>query len=141
MKFYLERDNFMERTLVLLKPDAVKKNLIGNILMMYEERGLNIEGIYKKCVSKDLLDKHYIEHINREFYPELLEFMSSGPVVAVCLKGKNAIEKVREINGATNPKNSNSGTIRYMFGNDIQMNCVHGSESIEEAERELALWF
>lgn len=131
----------MEKTLVLLKPDAVKKNLIGHILMMYEEQGLNVEDIYKKNVSKELLYKHYMEHINSEFYPDLVEFMSSGPVVAVCLKGKNAIKKVRELNGATNPKESDSGTIRHLFGDDIQMNCVHGSESIEEAERELALWF
>lgn len=88
-----------------------------------------------------LLDEHYIEHINREFYPELLEFMSSGPVVAVSLKGEDAINKVRELNGATDPKKSDYGTIRNIFGSDIQINCVHGSESIEEAERELALWF
>jgi len=131
----------MEKTLVLIKPDAVKQNLIGNILMKYEERGLIVEDLYKKRVGRELLDKHYIEHINREFYPELAEFMSSGPVVAIRLRGSNAIEKVRAINGATNPKNSATGTIRHMFGSDIQMNCVHGSESTVEAERELALWF
>jgi len=131
----------MEKTLVLIKPDAVEQNLIGNILMKYEERGLIVEDLYKKRVDRELLDKHYIEHINRDFYPELAEFMSSGPVVAIRLRGSNAIEKVRAINGATNPKNSATGTIRQMFGSDIQMNCVHGSESTVEAERELALWF
>ncbi len=131
----------MERTLVLIKPDAVEQNLIGKILMKYEESGLMVENFYKKQAGRDLLDKHYIEHINRDFYPELAEFMSSGPIVAIRLKGNNAVEKVRMINGATNPKNSAPGTIRQMYGNDIQMNCVHGSASVVEAERELALWF
>lgn len=131
----------MERTLVLLKPDAVKRDLIGQILTMYENKGLKVEALYKKHVDKELLDQHYIEHINRDFYPELADFMSSGPVVAVRLTGQNAINKVRAINGATNPKNSAPGTIRFKYGRDVQNNCVHGSASIEEAERELALWF
>lgn len=131
----------MERTLVLIKPDAVEQNLIGKILMKYEESGLTVENLYKKQVKKELLDKHYIEHVNRDFYPELAEFMSSGPIVAIRLKGNNAVAKVRAINGATNPKNSAPGTIRHMYGNDVQMNCVHGSASFVEAERELALWF
>lgn len=131
----------MEKTLVLIKPDAVEQNLIGKILMKYEERGLIVEDLYKKQVGRVLLDKHYRDHINRDFYPELAEFMSSGPVVAICLKGINAIEKVRKINGATNPKESAPGSIRHLFGSDIQMNCVHGSESMAEAERELTLWF
>jgi len=131
----------MEKTLVLIKPDAVKQNLIGNILMKYEERGLIVEDLYKKRVGRELLDKHYIEHVDRDFYPELTEFMTSGPVVVIRIGGRNAIEKVRAINGATNPKSSDPGTIRHMFGTDIQSNCVHGSESLVEAERELALWF
>ena len=131
----------MEKTLVLIKPDAVEQNLIGKILMKYEERGLIVEDLYKKQVGRELLDKHYRDHINRDFYPELAEFMSSGPVVAIHLKGINAIEKVRKINGATNPKESAPGSIRHLFGSDIQMNCVHGSESKVEAERELTLWF
>ncbi|MBI9012648.1 MAG: nucleoside-diphosphate kinase [Clostridiales bacterium] len=131
----------MENTLVLIKPDAVEQNLIGRILMKYEEQGLVVEDLHKRQVDRALLDQHYRDHVNRDFYPELAEFMSSGPVVAVRLKGINAIEKVRKINGATNPKESAPGSIRYMFGSDIQMNCVHGSESKMEAERELTLWF
>lgn len=131
----------MEKTLVLIKPDAVKGKLIGRIIMMYEENGLEIEGIYKKSVDIGFLAKHYAEHVERDFYPGLVEFMSSGPVVALLIAGENAVETVRIINGATNPVNALPGSIRFLFGTDVRMNCVHGSASKEEAEREINLWF
>lgn len=131
----------MEKTLVLIKPDAVEKKLVGRILMMYEENGLVIEDIYKKHVDETFLAKHYEEHIGRDFYPGLVEFMSSAPVFAVLVTGKNAVEIVRQINGATNPQNAAPGTVRYLFGTDVRMNCVHGSATLQEAEREVALWF
>lgn len=131
----------MEKTLVLIKPDAVQKQLVGRILMMYEENGLVIEDIYKKHADENFLAKHYEEHIGRDFYPGLVEFMSSAPVFAVMVSGENAVEIVRQINGATNPKNAAPGTVRFLFGTDVRMNCVHGSATLEEAEREVALWF
>lgn len=131
----------MEKTLVLIKPDAVERKLIGRILMMYEENGLKIEDIYKKHVDKIFLAKHYEEHIDRDFYPSLVEFMSSGSVVAVLISGEDSVEVVRQINGATNPDNAAPATIRYLFGTDVQMNCVHGSATVEEANREVDLWF
>jgi len=134
-------ETIMEKTLVLIKPDAVEKKLVGRILGMYEENGLMIENIYMKHVDETLLSKHYEEHIGRDFYPSLVEFMSSAPIFAVLVSGKRAVEKVRHINGATNPKNASPNTIRALFGTDVQRNCVHGSASVEEAEREVTIWF
>ncbi len=92
-----------QRTLVIIKPEAVKKKLIGRIISTYEENGLRIEDAYITVASKTLLEKHYEEHVGRDFYTPLLEFMSSGPVVLMVVAGENAVEVVREINGATNP--------------------------------------
>lgn len=131
----------MEKTLVLIKPDAVRKKLVGTILKIYEEHGLMICGMQMMNPDPELLAKHYAPHMGQPFYNPLLEFMTSGPLVAVCLSGENAVAVVREINGSTNPANARPCTIRYLYGTSVQQNAVHGSASTEEAEAEISIWF
>lgn len=131
----------MEKTLVLIKPDAVRKKLIGTILRLYEEHGLVISDLQMMNPDQVLLEQHYEAHKGQPFYNPLLEFMTSGPLVAVCLSGENAVAVVREINGSTNPANARPCTIRYLYGTSVQQNAVHGSASIEEAELEIGIWF
>ncbi len=131
----------MEKTLVLIKPDAVRKKYVGNILSMYEANGLMIENLYMTVASEDILEKHYQAHVGKPYYPSLIEFMTSGPIVVISLLGENAVEVVREINGATNPANARPCTIRYLYGATTQQNAVHGSATREEANSELEIWF
>lgn len=131
----------MEQTLVLIKPDAVVRGLIGKIISIYEDNGLKIDALYKRKLDKDLLDKHYQEHVNRDFYPSLVEFMLEDEVVAMKVSGKDAIQLVREINGATNPAKARPCTIRYIYGESVQRNVVHGSANSDDAKRELDIWF
>ncbi len=131
----------VERSLVIIKPDAIKKKLLGIIIKIYEENGLTIEDIYMTEASLDMLEKHYQEHEKRDFYKPLLSFMSSGPVCVLLVSGGNAVEVAREINGATNPAKARPGTIRYLFGTDVQKNVVHGSANTEDAKREIKIWF
>ncbi|MCT4634356.1 MAG: nucleoside-diphosphate kinase [Firmicutes bacterium] len=131
----------MEKTLVLIKPDAVKKNAIGNIIAMYEKNDLVVEDMYITVADKAILDEHYAEHVEKGFYPELAEFMSSGRIVVLKVAGEGAVAKVRAINGATNPAEAEEGTIRKAFGTDIGENAVHGSADAADAERELKIWF
>jgi len=130
-----------EKTLVLIKPDAIKKKLLGRIISMYEENGLAIDDMYMTEADLSVLEDHYSEHEDRSFYEPLLNFMTSGPVCVLLLFGNNAIEVVREINGATNPAKARPGTIRYLFGTDVQKNAVHGSANAEEAKKEIKIWF
>ena len=131
----------MEKTLVIIKPDAVKNGLIGKVIAIYEENGLNIDALYKKKLDKEILGKHYTEHVNRDFYPSLLEFMLEDEVVVLQVSGDDAIQVVREINGATNPAKAKPCTIRYVHGESVQRNVVHGSANKEDAKRELEIWF
>lgn len=131
----------MEKTLVLIKPDAVRKKYTGSILAMYEANGLIIDNLYMTVATPELLARHYEAHAGQAFYSSLIEFMTSGPIIAVSLMGENAIEVVREINGATNPANARPCTIRYLYGATTQQNAVHGSATSEEAEKELEIWF
>lgn len=131
----------MEKTLVLIKPDAVKKNAIGNIIAMYEKNDLVVEDMYITVADRAILDEHYAEHVEKGFYPELAEFMSSGRIVVLKVAGEGAVAKVRAINGATNPAEAEEGTIRKAFGTDIGENAVHGSADAADAERELKIWF
>jgi len=131
----------MEKTLVLIKPDAVKRKLIGKILSIYEENGLKISRLYKRHLDKELLAKHYEEHILRDFYPSLVEFMLEDEVVVVEVEGENAVQLVRDINGATNPTKARPCTIRFIYGESVQKNVVHGSADLKDAERELSIWF
>jgi len=131
----------MEKTLVLIKPDAVSRKLIGRIINMYEENHLNIDALYKRALDEDILSRHYEEHINRDFYPSLVKFMQEGEVVVMQVSGDNAIAKVRDINGATNPDKARPCTIRYIYGESVQRNVVHGSANVEDAKKELDIWF
>jgi nucleoside-diphosphate kinase len=134
-----------QQTLVLIKPDGVKRNLIGEIIGRLEAKGYVVIDLKKFTPSKDLLHKHYAEHEGKPFFEPLVEFMSSGDVVAVKLEGHRVIEGFRSLAGATDPTVATPGTIRGDLGRDwgqkVQQNLVHGSDSEESAARELALWF
>lgn len=131
----------MEKTLVLIKPDAVKKKLIGKIISIYEDNGLSILDSYMCVPTPHVLAQHYSEHVERDFYPGLIEFMTSSSIVVLLISGQNAINVVREINGATNPAKARPCSIRYLYGDSVQLNSVHGSANPEEAEKEIAIWF
>jgi nucleoside-diphosphate kinase len=135
----------IQQTLVLLKPDAVKRNLIGEITRRLELKGYVIVDLKKFTPSKEILQKHYEEHVGKPFYEPLIEFMSSGDVVAIKLEGNRVIEGFRSLAGATDPTVAAPGTIRGDLGRDwglkVQQNLVHGSDSEESAARELTLWF
>jgi nucleoside-diphosphate kinase len=130
-----------ERTLVLLKPDAVRRGLVGELLSRYEAKGLRILALEQRHIDAALADQHYAEHVDRDFYPPLRDFVTSGPLVALVLEGDEAIEVIRAINGATDGRKAAPGTIRGDFSLSNRENLVHGSDSAESAAREIALWF
>jgi nucleoside-diphosphate kinase len=131
----------MERTLSIVKPDGVKKNLIGEVIKRFEQPGLRIAAMRMLRMSIDDAKGFYIIHKERPFYDSLTSFMSEGPVVVVVVEGENAINKVRQIMGATNPKDAAPGTIRADFASDIEHNIVHGSDSRESAAYEIPYFF
>jgi nucleoside-diphosphate kinase len=130
-----------ERTLVLIKPDAVERRLAGRILDRFEQRGLAMRGAKLLTVSTALAEEHYAEHREKPFFGELVEFITSSPTLALVLEGESAIQVLRTTMGATNPVNSAPGTIRGDFALAMPNNLVHGSDSPESAAREIALWF
>lgn len=130
-----------ERTLVLIKPDAVRRGLIGEILTRYERKGLAILAMDQRQVDPALSDAHYAEHIEKPFYPALREFITGGGVIALVLGGDSAIDVVRAINGATDGRKAAPGSIRGDLALSTSENLVHGSDSGESAVREIALWF
>lgn len=134
-----------QQTLVLIKPDGVKRNLIGEIIRRIEAKGYVVVDLKKFTPSIELLHAHYAEHEGKPFFEPLVEFMHSGDVVALCIEGDQVIEGFRSLAGATNPTAAAPGTIRGDLGRDwglkVQQNLVHGSDSPESATRELALWF
>ena len=131
----------MEQTLVLVKPDGVQRGLIGEIVGRLEKRGLKLVGLKLMQVDEGLAHRHYGEHVDRPFFPGLVSFITSGPVVTMAWEANNAVEIVRNTMGPTNPAAAGPGTIRGDFGVDIGRNLIHGSDSAESAERELALFF
>ncbi len=131
----------VERTLVLLKPDAVARRLSGPILTRFEARGLKIVGLKMLQVTPELSKKHYAEHVSKPFYPQLEEFITSAPIVAIALEGPEAIAVVRAMMGPTNGRQAAPGTIRGDFGLSRQMNLVHGSDGPEAAAKELSIYF
>lgn len=131
----------MEQTFVIIKPDAVEAGLVGTILGRYEQAGLTITAMDLRRIDGEFADRHYAEHLERDFYPPLREFMISGPLVALILEGANAITTVRDINGATDPAAAAEGTIRALHGTSVRTNCVHASDSPESAAAEIGLWF
>ncbi|WP_460178085.1 nucleoside-diphosphate kinase [Thermodesulfovibrio hydrogeniphilus] len=131
----------MEKTLVIIKPDAVSKNLIGEIISRFEKQGLRVAALKKIKMSKEQAKGFYIVHKDRPFYESLTDFMSEGPVVVMVLEGEDAIARVRKIMGATNPAQAEEGTIRKDFAENIERNAVHGSDSSQSAAYEIPYFF
>ena len=131
-----------ERTLVLIKPDGVQRQLVGEIIVRIERKGLTIAELELRRVSQDLAAQHYAEHEGKPFFEALLDFITSGPVVAAIVEGPRAIAALRQLAGGTDPvEKATPGTIRGDFGLETQFNLVHGSDSAESAKREIGLWF
>lgn len=130
-----------QRTLVLLKPDAVRRGLVGDILGRFEAKGLSIVAMELRSIDGAKADEHYAEHVERDFYPPLRTFVTSGPLVACVLEGDEAIEVVRTLNGATDGRKAAPGTIRGDLSLSNRENLVHGSDSPGSAEREIKIWF
>ena len=130
-----------QRTLVLLKPDTVRRGLVGEVLSRYEAKGLTIVAMQHQTIRGDLADRHYAEHLERDFYPPLRDFVTGGPVISMVLEGEDAVEVVRLLNGATDGRKAAPGTIRGDLSLSNRENLVHGSDSPESAAREIALWF
>ncbi|MBV7364034.1 nucleoside-diphosphate kinase [Actinomycetaceae bacterium TAE3-ERU4] len=135
----------MSRTLVLIKPDAVARGLVGKILSRFESRGFTFSQLRVQVASKEQLDAHYSEHVGKDFYPAMAEYMSSGPLVAVIIEGEGVQEAVRSMMGATMPSAAAPGTIRgdysRSWADGVARNVIHGSDSYEAAEREISIWF
>lgn len=131
----------IETTLVLIKPDAVRRGLIGEIVGRFETKGFSIVGLKLMKMSGALADQHYAEHVARSFYPELKAFMTGSPLVALAVQGENAVASVRNMMGKTNPVDAAPGTMRGDLATTVGENVVHGSDSLESAARELGLWF
>ncbi len=130
-----------QRTLVLIKPDAVRRGLVGNVLSRFESKGLTLVALEQRHIDGEQADRHYAEHVERDFYPPLRAFVTSGPMVALVLEGDEAIEVVRALNGATDGRKAAPGTIRGDLSLSNRENLVHGSDSPESAAREIQLWF
>ena len=131
----------MEKTLVLVKPDGVRRGLIGEVIKRIESNGLSILAMKMMTVTKELANEHYAEHVEKPFFDELIKFITSGPIVAIAVEGENAVSVMRKLMGATNPKDADPGTIRGDYGHEITENIVHGSDSTDSAIRELSLYF
>jgi len=135
----------MERTLVLVKPDGVRRGLVGEVIRRIETKGYTLARVEMRTPTRALLAEHYAEHEGKPFYEPLVEFMSSGPVVAMVVEGQHVVESFRSLAGATDPTKAAPGTIRGDLGRDwgspVQQNIVHGSDAVESAEREITIWF
>lgn len=131
----------MERTLVLIKPDGVRRNLIGEVLTRIERKGLRIVALEMRAMTEEIAAEHYAEHVGKGFYRDLVDFMKSGPLVAAVIEGPDAVVQWRSMMGATNPVNAAPGTIRGDLATFMTENVTHGSDSPESAAREIAIWF
>ncbi|WP_353674814.1 nucleoside-diphosphate kinase [Synechocystis sp. LKSZ1] len=131
----------MERTFIMVKPDGVQRNLVGEIIRRFETKGFKLVGLKLMAVSKELAEKHYESLKDKPFFPGLVEFICSSPVVAMVWEGENVVVTSRQMIGATNPHAAVPGTIRGDFGVAVGRNIIHGSDAIETAQREIALWF
>ncbi len=130
-----------ERTLILVKPDAFDRSLTGEVIARFERKGLRIVALKLMHVERELAERHYHEHESKPFFPELIEFITRGPLVAMVLEGVDAVPAARQLIGATNPLEAATGSIRGDFAIEVTFNLVHGSDSPNTAEREIALWF
>ncbi|MFA8437999.1 nucleoside-diphosphate kinase [Pueribacillus sp. YX66] len=131
----------MEKTFLMVKPDGVQRNLIGDIVSRFEKKGFQLCGAKLMNISRELAEEHYGEHKERPFFGELVDFITSGPVFAMVWQGENVIATARKMMGATNPQEADTGTIRGDYGIQVGMNIIHGSDSQESAEREINLFF
>lgn len=131
----------METTLVIIKPDAVRRGLVGEIVGRLEAKGLSFVDGRLFTIGKELAHRHYAEHTEKPFFGDLIDFITSGPVLVLAVRGPKAVEVVRTLMGPTNPLEAPPGTIRGDFGNEITQNLIHGSDSVSSAERELDLYF
>ncbi|MCD8895616.1 nucleoside-diphosphate kinase [Mammaliicoccus sciuri] len=131
----------MERTFLMIKPDAVQRNLIGEVVSRLERKGLKLMAAKLFQASEELAKEHYAEHVEKPFFNDLVSFITSGPVFAMVVEGKNVVEVTRTLVGETNPTKAAPGTIRGDYGIDLGRNIIHGSDSNESAEREIGLWF
>lgn len=131
----------MERTFVMVKPDGVQRGLVGEIISRLEKKGLKIVAMKMLRIPKEAAEKHYEEHKTKPFFSSLISYITSGPVVAMVVEGRNAIKVVRKLVGATNPSDAEPGTIRGDFGLDVGRNVVHASDSLRSAEREIGIFF
>lgn len=125
----------------MVKPDGVRRGLVGEVISRFERKGLNLEQIRLLTITEELAREHYAEHLERSFFPELLEFITSGRVVAMQWSGESAVAVARTMMGATDPKQAAPGTLRGEFGLEVTENLIHGSDSVESATRELAIFF
>jgi len=131
----------VEKTFVMIKPDAVGRRLCGELIGRYERKGLRLAGLKMQVISRELAERHYAEHVGKPFYQGLLDFVTSGPSIQMVWEGPNAVETVRKMNGATDCQKADVGTIRGDFGMNTRNNVVHASDSAETAEREIKLYF
>ena len=131
----------MERTFLMIKPDGVQRNLVGEIIQRFEAKGFTLVGLKMMQVSSELAEKHYAVHKERPFFPSLVDFITSSPVVAMVWQGEGVIASARKIIGATNPLNAEPGTIRGDFGISVGRNLIHGSDGLDTAKDEVSLWF
>jgi nucleoside-diphosphate kinase len=131
----------MERTLILVKPDAFARNLTGEIVARFERKGLTLAGLKLMTMSRELAESHYAEHVGKPFFDELVAFITSGPLVAMVLQGEHAVEAARQVIGATDPLQANTGSIRGDYAIAVGQNMVHGSDSTDSAAREASLFF
>ncbi len=131
----------MERTYVMVKPDGVQRNLIGEIISRFEKKGFKIVGLKMLQMDRAMAEKHYTEHIGKPFFEGLASYITSGPVVAMVLEGKDVVATTRAMNGATNPANAGPGTIRGDYAIEVGRNVIHASDSVDSANREIAIYF
>ena len=136
-----EIDNNIERSLIIIKPDGVKKKVVGEIISRFEKEDLTIEKLKILRIDREIASKHYQDHKSKSFFNMLIEYITSGPVVAMVISGEDAIARVRKLMGPTDSRKAEEGTIRGDFGDDITVNVIHGSDSRENAQREIELFF
>jgi nucleoside-diphosphate kinase len=136
-----ERPSVMERTLILVKPDAFARNLTGEIIARFERKGMKLAALQLMTMTRELAERHYAEHAGKPFFEELVSFITSGPLVAMVLEGEQAVQASRQVIGATNPLQAASGSIRGDYAVAVGQNMVHGSDSLQSATREVELFF
>ena len=129
------------RTLILVKPDAFERGLTGEVIARFERKGLKLVALKQMTADEKIANEHYAEHAEKPFFGELVEFITGGPLVAMVLEGPNAVKAARQLIGATDPVEADAGSIRGEYGTEVTFNLVHGSDSDESAEREIAIWF